>query len=158
MVNIIQILCYRQIVTLATNGLHNCYTLFFSTNALGHMLATDSTDRIITGQHCDCLNSFQVFLEKRKAEGSTTFCECFAVYLFMTYFCAKTFSICQLSDMCPPFYALPSHNLNQTWATLLSVQAQQLLVISFISLHVLIVQRCTVCGFKTCAVCPLCQF
>lgn len=81
MVNIIQILCYRQIVTFATNGLHNCYTLFFSTNALGHMLATDSTNRIITGQHCDCLNSFQEFHEKRKAEGNTTFCECFAVYL-----------------------------------------------------------------------------
>lgn len=153
MLNIIHILCYRQTVTLATNGLHNCYTLFFSTNALGHTLATDSTDRIITGQHW-ILSKY--FLKKEKQKEAQLFVNVLqCIYVYMTYFCAKRFSICQLSDMCPPFYALPSHNLNQTWATVLSVQAQQLLVTS---LHVLIIQRCTVCDFKTCAVCPLCQF
>lgn len=58
------------------------------------------------------------------------------------------------SDRCPLSYALRSHNLNQSWATLLSVQAQQLLVMSFILLHVCNVQRRIVRVVSRRAGCP----
>lgn len=45
-----------------------------------------------------------------------------------------------------------SHIVNQSWATLSSVQAQQLLALSFILLHNCNVEPRTVCGFRTCCV------